>query len=100
MTLNDFRIQAIRALESIADNPRFEPIRQTIEGVVAGIPEGVPHEEYEDRREAIHAALSMAEKGDVIALCGKGHEDYQAVNGVDIPFDEKEIVLEWLKKNR
>lgn len=83
-----------------ADNPRFEPVRQTIDGVAAGIPDSVPHEEYEDRREAIHAALSMAKKGDVIALCGKGHEDYQAVNGVDIPFDEKEIVLEWLKKNR
>ena len=83
-----------------ADNPRFEPVEQTIAGVVRGIPEGVPHEEFSDRREAIAAALSMAQKGDVVALCGKGHEDYQAINGVDYPFDEREIVLEWLRNNR
>lgn len=83
-----------------ADNPRFEPVEQTIAGVVRGIPERVPHEEFSDRREAIAAALSMAQKGDVVALCGKGHEDYQAINGVDYPFDEREIVLEWLRNNR
>lgn len=83
-----------------ADNPRFEPVEQTIEGVVKGIPDSVPHEEFIDRREAIAAALAMAQKGDVIALCGKGHEDYQAINGVDYPFDEREIVLEWLRENK
>lgn len=83
-----------------ADNPRFEPVEQTIAGVVRGIPERVPHEEFSDRREAIAAALSMAQRGDVVALCGKGHEDYQAINGVDYPFDEREIVLEWLRNNR
>ena len=43
----------------------------------------------ENRREAIRYAMSMAREGDVIVLCGKGHETYQDIGGVKHPFDEK-----------
>ena len=51
-----------------------------------------------DRKEAIFHALKIAEKGDIIVLAGKGHEDYQILAGMEhIHFDEREIVAEGLK---
>ena len=51
-----------------------------------------------DRIEAIHHALKIAKKGDVIVLAGKGHEDYQVLaNNVHIHLDEREVVAEGLK---
>ena len=77
------------------DSPRHEDPQQTIDDVVKGIPEGVAHEEFTDRREAVLRALELAGSGDVVALCGKGHEDYQAIGDVYYHFDEKEIVEEY-----
>ena len=51
-----------------------------------------------DRKAAVIRALEIAQKGDVVALCGKGHEDYQAIGDTYYHFDEKEIVEEYLKK--
>lgn len=82
------------------DNPRFEDMQQTVDDVIKGIPDGVPFHGETDRLVAIHSALSMAQTGDLVALCGKGHEDYQAINGTDFPFDEREIVLEWINTNK
>lgn len=79
-----------------SDNPRHEPAQQIIDGVRSGVPAGKDCEEYVDRRQAIHRALETAQPGDLIALCGKGHEDYQAIGDENVPFDEREIVLEWL----
>ena len=47
-----------------------------------------------DRREAIRTALMIAEKGDVILIAGKGHEDYQDVKGTKHHFDDHEVVRE------
>ena len=47
-----------------------------------------------DRREAIRYAVKKAKKGDVVLLAGKGHESYQLVNGIKLPFSERAIVLE------
>lgn len=80
------------------DSPRHEEPQQTIDDVARGIPADKPHEEFIDRKAAIFRALDMAEKGDVIALCGKGHEDYQAIGDEYFHFDEKEIVGEYFKK--
>ncbi len=80
------------------DSPRHEDPQKTIDDVVIGIPEGREHEEFTDRQSAIFRALEMAEKGDVVALCGKGHEDYQAIGDEYFHFDEKEIVDEYFKK--
>jgi len=81
------------------DSPRHEDPQQTIDDVVRGIPENMPHEEFTDRKAAVFRALEIAEKGDIIALCGKGHEDYQAIGDEYVHFDEKEIVDEYFKKD-
>ena len=47
-----------------------------------------------DRREAIRTAAMLAQKGDVILIAGKGHEDYQEVKGVKHHFDDREVVRE------
>ncbi len=80
------------------DSPRHEDPQKTIDDVVKGIPNGVPYEEFVDRKKAIQRALQLAQSGDVVALCGKGHEDYQAIGDTYFHFDEKEIVAEILGK--
>ena len=47
-----------------------------------------------DRKEASRTACMMPEKGDVILIAGKGHEDYQEIKGVKHHFDDKEVVKE------
>ena len=42
-------------------------------------------------------ALELLRKGDVLVMCGKGHEDYQVLNGVTVYLDEHRIVADWLK---
>jgi UDP-N-acetylmuramoyl-L-alanyl-D-glutamate--2,6-diaminopimelate ligase len=74
-----------------SDNPRFEDQNAIIEQVAAGI-KSTPYEKIPDRKEAIEAAVKQARKGDIIALCGKGHETYQVIGDEYIPFDEREIV--------
>ena len=51
-----------------------------------------------DREEAIKYAVANSRPGDVVLLCGKGHEDYQALDFGTIYFDESEIVKELLEK--
>lgn len=82
------------------DSPRHEDPQKTVDEVAAGIPAGIPWEGFTDRREAIFAALDTARSGDIVALCGKGHEDYQAIGDEYLHFDEKEIVDEWVKRGK
>ncbi len=49
--------------------------------------------EIPDRREAIRYSIIHAEPGDMIAIIGKGHEDYQEINGVRHHFSDREEVL-------
>jgi UDP-N-acetylmuramoyl-L-alanyl-D-glutamate--2,6-diaminopimelate ligase len=82
-----------------SDNPRNEEPEAIIQDILAGI-EGMPvnYDVVTDRREAIYHALKIAEKGDIIVLAGKGHEDYQILAGMKhIHFDEREVVAEGLK---
>ena len=51
-----------------------------------------------DRKEAIRTACALAQKGDVVVVAGKGHEDYQVLKDETIYFDEKVIVQNLLKK--
>lgn len=76
-----------------SDNPRTEQPERIIDDILEGM-QGTPVVVV-DRREAIHAALSMAKPGDVIMLCGKGHETYQDAGGVIYPMDEREIVADY-----
>ena len=70
-----------------------------IDDILSGLTDKeIPFDVVVDRTEAIYHSLKMAEKGDIIVLAGKGHEDYQVLSGNEhIHFDEREIVSEGLK---
>lgn len=51
-----------------------------------------------DRKEAIAYAIDHGEPGDIIVLAGKGHEDYQEINGVKYPMDERVLIREILEE--
>ena len=79
------------------DNPRTEKPGDIIADILPGMQDSdTPHVVVEDRIEAIHWAMDHAEPGDVIVLCGKGHETYQEVNHVKHHMDEREIVADYL----
>lgn len=81
-----------------SDNPRSENPLQILEDIKGGIPAGfktlhiIP-----DRREAVNQALQSADAGDIVLIAGKGHEDYQEINGVKHHFDDREIVRNFCK---
>ena len=80
-----------------SDNPRSEDPMEIIASVEDGVKKsGCEYVVIENRRDAIEYALKNANKNDVIILAGKGHENYQEINGGKQPFDEKEIVAEIL----
>jgi UDP-N-acetylmuramoyl-L-alanyl-D-glutamate--2,6-diaminopimelate ligase len=77
-----------------SDNPRNEEPQDIINDMLAGL---TPQQMKKvlsivDRKEAIRTACMMAEKGDVILIAGKGHEDYQEIKGVKHHFDDREVV--------
>ncbi len=83
-----------------SDNPRTEDPESIIEEMMTGV-EGQHFKKtlsITNRKEAIKSACSMAEKGDIILIAGKGHETYQEINGVRYDFDDLEIVKELLTK--
>ena len=79
-----------------SDNPRFEEPQDIINDMLAGLDQKQMKKVLSivDRREAIRTACMLAEKGDVILIAGKGHEDYQEIKGVKHHFDDKEVVRE------
>ena len=84
-----------------SDNPRTENPAKIIEDIAKGIdPEKNNYEIVENRVEAIHRAMDIAEKDDIIVLAGKGHETYQEINHVKHHLDEREVVAAHLEKMR
>ena len=80
-----------------SDNPRNEDPMDILAAVEEGIKEtDCEYLVIENRREAIRHAMEIGREGDVIALCGKGHETYQEIKGVKHDFDEKVVVAELL----
>ena len=79
-----------------SDNPRFEDPQDIINDMLAGLDQKQMKKVISivDRREAIRTACMMAQKGDVILVAGKGHEDYQEIQGVKHHFDDKEVLRE------
>ena len=79
-----------------SDNPRFEEPQDIINDMLAGLDAKQMKKVLSivDRREAIRTACMLAEKGDVILIAGKGHEDYQEIKGVKHHFDDREVVRE------
>ena len=79
------------------DNPRFEAPEDIIEDILAGVDNKGKYEIIPDRRDAIIHMLEIARPGDICAVIGKGHEDYQDIKGAKYPFVEKDIIAEWAR---
>jgi len=79
-----------------SDNPRFEEPQDILNDMLAGLDviEKAKSLTIVDRREAIRTACALAQPGDVVLVAGKGHEDYQIVQGVKHHFDDREVVKE------
>ena len=77
-----------------SDNPRFEKPQDIIDDMLAGIDKKDMQKVITivDRKEAIRTACMFAQKGDVILVAGKGHENYQEIEGIKHHFDDKEIL--------
>lgn len=82
-----------------ADNSRFEKTEDIINDIKGSLEKtGGAYVEIPDRREAIEYSMAHACPGDLIAVIGKGHEDYQEANGVRTHFLDREVVEETAKK--
>lgn len=81
-----------------ADNSRFEKVEDIIADIKVGMAKtNGKYIEIPDRREAIRWCIENAREGDIIVLAGKGHEDYQEIEGVKRPFDERVVIRELLE---
>jgi UDP-N-acetylmuramoyl-L-alanyl-D-glutamate--2,6-diaminopimelate ligase len=81
-----------------SDNPRTEDAQKIVDQVADGAFDGNPVVKIVDRREAIANVIAEAGANDVVLIAGKGHEDYQEINGVRQPFSDVEEALTGLKK--
>lgn len=82
-----------------SDNPRTENPEAIMEDILVGVKK--KSGEYimiSDRKEAIRHCILNAKDGDVIVLAGKGHEDYQEINGVKYPMDERVLIREIIEE--
>jgi len=77
-----------------SDNPRSEEPQAIIQDIIAGMQETRNWQIIVDRREAIFEAVRMLQPGDVLLIAGKGHEDYQVIQGKKYAFDEVKMVRE------
>jgi UDP-N-acetylmuramoyl-L-alanyl-D-glutamate--2,6-diaminopimelate ligase len=77
-----------------SDNPRSENPEDIIEDIKKGI--GKTNYESEANRDAaIKRGIEISRKGDIILICGKGHETYQEIKGVKSHFDDAEEVVKY-----
>jgi UDP-N-acetylmuramoyl-L-alanyl-D-glutamate--2,6-diaminopimelate ligase len=76
-----------------SDNPRFENPDLILEDIEGGMASN-KHICIVDRKEAIQYAINLSRKHDVIAICGKGAEEYQDINGVKSPYNDFDVVIE------
>ena len=77
-----------------SDNPRYEKPQDILDDMLAGLDAAQRRRTLviADRREAIRAATQLAQPGDVVLVAGKGHEDYQEIEGVKHHFNDREEV--------
>lgn len=81
-----------------SDNPRFEKPEDIIKDIETGVKRASgKYITIQDRKQAIKYAIEHGEEGDVIVLAGKGHEDYQEIEGVKYPMDER-VLIEEIKR--
>ena len=79
------------------DNPRNEDPEQIIDEIRSGFTYGNRVSVIPDREQAIRDAISAANRDDVILVAGKGHEEYQEISGIRIPFSDRNIVISSLE---
>lgn len=98
------RIAADRSDKVIltSDNPRFEDPDAILNDMRGGLDAAQSAQSLviADRREAIRAALMLAQPGAIVLIAGKGHEKFQEIKGVKIPFDDREIAAEMLREQQ
>ena len=90
------RIADIAVITS--DNPRTEDPDAIIADIVKGVGNAKNYKIEADRQKAIHYAMDIAKKDDIIVLAGKGHETYQIVMRSKLHLDEREVVADYLRK--
>ena len=83
-----------------SDNPRNENPTRIIEDIVSGIDS---KEKYkltviEDRKKAIQSSINKLKRGDLLLVAGKGHENYQEIQGIKLKFSDKMEIKKCLKK--
>ncbi|PWU18240.1 MAG: UDP-N-acetylmuramoyl-L-alanyl-D-glutamate--2,6-diaminopimelate ligase [Candidatus Rokuibacteriota bacterium] len=79
-----------------SDNPRGEDPRAIIEEILQGVANDVRVEP--DRSRAIESAIELADAGDLVVIAGKGHEQGQEIQGRVVPFDDREVAREALRR--
>lgn len=95
---------AVRLSDTViitSDNPRYEDPMQIIHEIEEGVREEATGKEYHvilEREEAIEKALSLAKQGDAVVIAGKGHEEYQVIRDRRIPYDDRQVAREALRK--
>lgn len=94
------RIASVLADQVIltSDNPRTENPEAILDDMWPGVPEDKKDHvmRITDRKEAIRAGAMMAKANDILLVAGKGHENYQEINGHRYPFDDKKLLTEVL----
>ncbi len=82
-----------------SDNPRTEEPQAILDDIKTGIEKtDGAYIDILDRKEAMRYAIMNAREGDVIVFAGKGHEDYQEINGVKYHMDERDLIREILEE--
>jgi UDP-N-acetylmuramoyl-L-alanyl-D-glutamate--2,6-diaminopimelate ligase len=83
-----------------SDNPRYEDPEAIMDDIETGIRRtNGRYTRISDRKEAIAYAIHNGKRGDIIVLAGKGHEDYQEINGKKYPMDERVLIREILEED-
>ena len=92
-------VEAVKGSDRViitSDNPRFEEPQDIVNDMLTGL-DAIQRKKVLtiiDRKEAIRTACALAQKGDVVLVAGKGHENYQEIKGVKHHFDDKEVLHE------
>lgn len=79
------------------DNPRSEDPLKIINDILSGIT-GDNYKVIPDRKEAIRFAVEMAQSGDMVIVAGKGHEEYQEINGKRYHFSDEEYLRRYIRE--
>ncbi len=78
-----------------SDNPDREDPEAILQEILSHYDKTTPYILEPDREKAVLRACDIARAGDIVLLAGKGHEDYQLIDGEKVPFSEKQLIQSW-----